>query len=82
MLFVLCKESESFSVFFFPVCCLSVVYGLTLLRKKNLGPVVQSIVSLTSSFAVIMLTLLVSTISNSQVFLLKKCEMQKLLTFC
>ena len=30
---------------------------------------------------VIMLTVLVSTISNSQVFLLKKCEMQKLLTF-
>ena len=39
-----------------------------------LGPVVQSIVSLTSSLVVKMLTVLVSTISNSQVFLLNKCE--------
>ena len=37
-----------------------------------LGPVVQSIVSLASSLVVKMLTVLVSTISNSQVFLLKK----------
>ena len=37
-------------------------------------PVVQSVVSLTSSLVVKMLTILVSTISNSQVFLLKKCE--------
>ena len=40
----------------------------------NLGPVVQSIVSLTSSLVVKMLTSLVISISNSQVFLLKKCE--------
>ena len=38
------------------------------------GPVVQSTISLTSSLVVKMLTILVSTISNSQVFLLKKCE--------
>ena len=38
------------------------------------GPVVQSVVSLTSSLVVKILTVLVSTISNSQVFLLKKCE--------
>ena len=37
-----------------------------------LGPVVQSIVSLTSSLVVKMLTVLVSTISNSQVIVLKK----------
>ena len=37
-------------------------------------PVVQSIDSLMSSLVVRMLTVLVSTISNSQVFLLKKCE--------
>ena len=55
--------------------------------KKYQSSVVQSIVSLTSSFVVKMLTVLVSTISNSQVFLLKnvssfcKCKMQKLLTF-
>ena len=36
----------------------------------NLGPVVQSIVSLTSSLVVIMLTVLVSAISGSQVKLL------------
>ena len=42
------------------------------------GPVVQSTVSLTSSLVVKMLTVLVSIISKSQVFLL---QMQKLLTF-
>ena len=36
--------------------------------------VVQSIISLTSSLVGKMLTILVSTISDSQVFLLKKCE--------
>ena len=39
---------------------------------KYQGSVVQSIVSLTSSMVVKLLTDLVSTISNSQVFLLKK----------
>ena len=39
-----------------------------------LGPVVQSVLSLTSSLVVKMLTVLVNTISNSYVFLLKKCE--------
>ena len=39
-----------------------------------LGPVAQSIVNLTSLLLVEMLTALVSTISNSQKFLLKKCE--------
>ena len=38
------------------------------------GPVVQSIVSLMSLLVVKMLTVLVNTKSNSQVFLLKKCE--------
>ena len=38
------------------------------------GPVVQSIVSVTSLLVVKMLIVLVSTISNSQLFLLKKCE--------
>ena len=41
---------------------------------RRLGPVVQSIVSLTSSLVVEMLSGLVKTISKSQVFLLKKCE--------
>ena len=41
---------------------------------KNQGPLVQSIVNLTSSLVIKMLNVLVSTISNSQVFLLKKCE--------
>ena len=41
---------------------------------NNLGPVVQSIDSLTSSLMVKMITILVSTKSNSQEFLLKKCE--------
>ena len=38
------------------------------LMVNDLGPVVQSIISLTSSLVVKMLTVLVSTISNSQVF--------------
>ena len=42
----------------------------------NLGPVVQSIVSLTSSLVVKMLTVLVSTISNSQVFFAEKKNMK------
>ena len=54
-------------------------------KEKHQGPAVQNIVSLTSSLVVKMLTVLVSTISNSHVFLLKKCEyllqMLKLLTF-
>ena len=43
-------------------------------QDNELGPVVQSVVSLTSSLVVKMLTFLVSTILISQVFLLKKCE--------
>ena len=41
------------------------------MQLNKQGPVVQSIVSLTSSFMVKMLTVLVSTISNSKVFLQK-----------
>ena len=40
--------------------------------KNDQGPAVQSIISSTSSLMVKTLTVLVSTISNSQVFLLKK----------
>ena len=54
-------------------------------RIRDQGPVLQSIDSLTSSLMVKMLNVLVSTVFNSQVFLLIKCEsllqMQKLLTF-
>ena len=42
--------------------------------KRDQGPVVQNIVSLTHLLVVKMLTLLVCTISNSQMFLLEKCE--------
>ena len=49
-------------------------------QSKHLGPVVQSIVSLTSSLGVKILTVLKSTISSSQVFLLKE-NVSKLLTF-
>ena len=55
------------------------------ISHELLGPVVQSIVSLKTSLVVKLLTVLVSTIFNLQVFMLKKCEkllqMQKLLTF-
>ena len=63
-----------------------IYYVSSIMRTtKVLGPVVQRIVSLSSSLVVKMLIVLVSTISNSKVFLLEKCErllqMQKLLTF-
>ena len=44
-----------------------------------LGPVVQSIVSLTSSLKVISLTVLANSIHNILIFFAEKCE--KLLTF-
>ena len=50
------------------------VVGNAVHKLIYLGPVLQSVVSLTSSLVGKMLTVLVSTISNSQVFLLKKCE--------
>ena len=43
-----------------------------LVEINETGPVVQSNISLTSLLRVKMLTVLVSTISNSQAFLLKK----------
>ena len=43
-------------------------------KYKILGPVVQSVVRLTSPLVVKMLIVLVSTLSNSKVFLLTKCE--------
>ena len=53
-----------------------------LLFSKQQGPVVQSIFNLTSSLVVKLLTVIVSTISYSQVFLLKKKPVQLLiLTF-
>ena len=42
--------------------------------KRELGPVVQIIVSLTRSLVVNMLTVLVSKISNSHLFLLKNAK--------
>ena len=64
-------------------CLLKPISPNTLVNKysefSDLGPVVQSIISLMSSLVVKMLTLLVSTISNSQIFLLKKNV--RLLTF-
>ena len=51
-------------------CLVKITGGLKL--SKLLGPVIQSVVSLMSSLVVKMLTVLVSTVSNSQVFLLEK----------
>ena len=56
------------------VCWENKIRGLDTLARF-LGLVIQSVVSLTSSLVVKMLTVLVSTISNSQVFFAeKKCE--------
>ena len=53
---------------------LMIPFILSQSQLNNLGPVVQSIISLTSYLVVKMLTVLVKSISNSQVFLLKKCK--------
>ena len=58
-----------------PQVCANIQSTLQLkpgLPKFVQGPVVQSIIRLTSSLVVQMLAVPVSTISNSQVFLLKK----------
>ena len=67
------KQTEKYTEV---VCLVIMAYNLPTVSSllKHLGPVVQSIVSLTSPLVVKMLTVLVSTISNSQVFLLIKCE--------
>ena len=61
-------------------------YNLIYENFKDLDPVVQSIVSLTNSLVVKMLTVLVTTISNSQVFLLKNvssfCKFKSYSRFC
>ena len=44
------------------------------INPEALGPVVQSVVSLTSSLRVISLTVLADSIYNILIFLLKKCE--------
>ena len=51
-----------------------------LILSKFLGPVVQSIVSLTSSLVVKILTVLVRKISNSQLFFF--CWKKKMSSFC
>ena len=43
-------------------------------KKKNQGPVVQSVVSLTSSLRVISLTVLADSIYNILIFFAEKCE--------
>ena len=48
--------------------------ALALQPCVELGPVVRSIVSLTSSLVVKMLLVIVSTVSNSQIILAEKCE--------
>ena len=56
------------------ICAVVIPTILHVYLAKYLGPVVQSIVSLTSSLVVKMLTVLVNTISNSQVFFFQqKC---------
>ena len=51
---------------------IKIIFSYFSKKISSLGPVCQSIVSSTSSLMVKMLTVLVSTISNTQVFLLKK----------
>ena len=64
----------------------NILYGSTFrIGHSDLGPVVQSIVSLTSSLRVISLTVLVDSIYNTLIFFAEKMwvafALQKLLTF-
>ena len=54
--------------------CLVLLLFFITLQYTKLGPVIQSNISLMSLLVVKMLSVLVSTISDSQVFLLKRCE--------
>ena len=60
-------------------------YTVHVLKSKSLGPVVQSVVSLTSSLRVISLTVLADSIYNILKFFAEKMwvafAQQKLLTF-
>ena len=67
---ILCQCKQIEALFRLYKCAGRSVFSLSTYQ----GPVVQSIVSLTSLLVVKMLTVLVNTISNLQVFLLKKCE--------
>ena len=69
-----CSEWSLLNDSHLPITAAFLISGSAVLLCINLGSVVQSIISLTSSLMVKMLTVLVCTISNSQVFLLKKCE--------
>ena len=79
-LYVFLLVFETVSELFFCTVIFQLLCGFDIsLPRDNTGhqgPVVQCVVSLTSSLEVKMLTVLVSTISNSQlhVFLLKKCK--------
>ena len=68
--FVACVLSVEVCLRFFLVSLL----GYDLWLWLFLGPVVQSVASLTSSLRVISLTVLVDSIYNILIFLLKKCE--------
>ena len=77
------QTSQSFRCPFTPLLNIEdCVYWQT---SNDLGPVVQSVVSLTSSLRVISLTVLVDSIYNILIFLAEKMwvafALQKLLTF-
>ena len=65
------KFQTKYATHFFFACFLCAFIPQNTWWKGKQGPVIQSIVSLTSSLVVKMLTVLVRRISNSQVFLLK-----------
>ena len=86
--FTLGVASSSYKISKFMMICLNLMAQSTLSRSCQAGQlihslfscavtqgqVVQSMVSLKSLLVVKMLTVLVSTKSNSQLFLLKKCQ--------
>ena len=75
----------SFMLYYMLLCCCSVLFYSVLPQIRNLGPVVQSVVSLTSSLRVISLTVLAVSIHNILIFFAEKMSvafaLQKLLTF-
>ena len=78
-------DGESASKFAFPITPDKAFVLLFFYSQKKLGPVVQSVVSLTSLLRVIPLTVLADSIHNILIFFAEKMwvafALQKLLTF-
>ena len=66
MCLLICLQKAHF------ISCIQIQIGVILTTSHNIGPVVQSVVSLTSSLRVISLTVLADSIHNILIFFAEK----------